>query len=496
MVLTLRTMPPRFTLIANLIATDANSKAATGELATPVAVLASAADLPLGVEPSSAEHAADDASTDDRARISEQQHSSSRGSREGRPKLALLLSLGLSAVALAGCNQTPSGTAGNKIPKTVITPNSSNPDLLELSSDAVANAAIACESVKSVSYEAEIRTTGELKADENRVFHINSMVGGRITSDRVNLGDVIQAGQILCQVQNLEVAKLLGEYIHQKHSNEVQVDQIASKIDLAQKNVDRLSKLVDEGIAPQKDLLTAKNLLDQLKIELRGVKEHNIHLKSETEALLSTYGRKLGNFDGHTIDSESPLTSPRAGVVIKKTITLGDVVNTSEPLYIVADLSEIWLDITIYDKDLSRVSIGEEVTFTTDSLPGRKFNGHISYIQPLAGDTTRTFLARAVLPNKEIMLKPGMFGTAVIHTQKGETMPYLPDKTIQRYGREIFVFVDTGNNHFLKKQVELGDRILDGYLIKSGISVGERVVNSGSLTLKAELLKRLNGSAE
>jgi multidrug efflux pump subunit AcrA (membrane-fusion protein) len=75
-------------------------------------------------------------------------------------------------------------------------------------------------------------------------------------------------------------------------------------------------------------------------------------------------------------------------------------------------------------------------------------------------------------------------------------MPYLPDRTIQRYGREIFVFVDTGNNHFLKKQVELGDRIFDGYLIKSGISVGERVVNNGSLTLKAELLKRLNGSAE
>lgn len=134
MVLTLRTMPPRFAPFANLIATDANSKAASGEPATPEAGLASAADLPLCVEPSCAEHAAEDTCADELAGISEQWHPSSRGSREGRPILGLLLSLGLSAVALVGCNQTTSSTAGNKIAKTVITPNFSNPDLLELSS--------------------------------------------------------------------------------------------------------------------------------------------------------------------------------------------------------------------------------------------------------------------------------------------------------------------------------------------------------------------------
>lgn len=189
MVLILRAMPPRFAPITNLIAADANSTAASGEPATPDAGLPSAADLPVVVEPSCAEHPADYMIADDMARISEQGHPSSINNRHGRPKMGLLLSIGLSAIALFGCNQTTSDTTGIKTAKTVITPNSSNPDLLELSSDAVANAAIACESVKSVSYEAEIRTTGELKADENRVFHINSMVGGRITSDRVNLGD-------------------------------------------------------------------------------------------------------------------------------------------------------------------------------------------------------------------------------------------------------------------------------------------------------------------
>jgi len=369
-------------------------------------------------------------------------------------------------------------------------------NMISLSPEAIANASIKSQPLKEMTYESDIKTTGELKADENHVFHINSMVGGRITEDRVNLGDLIHQGQTLAVVQNLEVTKLIGDYIHQKHSNEILVSQISSRLDLANKNLERLSKLADEGIAPQKDVLTSRNAVDQLNIELRGVKEHDIHLSSETEAMLSAYGKHLKNYDSHKIESDSPLTAPRAGIIIKKTITLGDVVNTSEPLYVVADLSDIWLDITIYDKDLSQVKTGQSVTFISDSLAGRRFEGKISYIQPLAGDATRTFLARAVLPNRNLLLKPGMFGNAVIHTRSKEILPYVADNAIQRYGKDVFVFEDLGHGKFRKCSIELGDRLLDGHLVKSGIASGVPVVNSGSLTLKAELLRRINGSAD
>jgi multidrug efflux pump subunit AcrA (membrane-fusion protein) len=161
---------------------------------------------------------------------------------------------------------------------------------------------------------------------------------------------------------------------------------------------------------------------------------------------------------------------------------------------VVADLSDIWLDITIYDKDLAQVKIGQNATFVSDSLGGRKFDGKISYIQPLAGDSSRTFLARAVLPNRQMALKPGMFGTAIIHTHRKEYLPYVADSSVQRYGKEIFVFEDMGGGKFAKRPIELGERLLDGYLIKSGLRSGAPLVNSGSLTLKAEFLKRLNGA--
>lgn len=406
-------------------------------------------------------------------------------------------------ILLSACNQTPtepsvSSTTGSKTPVSATGPvvNAQPEDIITVSSEAINNAGIKSQPIKEMSYESDIKTTGELKADENNVFHINSMVAGRITVDKVNLGDFIHQGQTLAIVQNKEVTKLIGDYIHQKHSNEIQADQLRSRLELANKNLDRLNKLSEEGIAPLKDVLAAKNQVDQLTIELRGIKEHDVHLNSETDAMLSTYGKHLGNYENHKIESESPLTAPRAGVVIKKTITLGDVVNTAEPLYVVADLSDIWLDITIYDKDLAQVKIGQNVTFISDSLGGRKFDGKISYIQPLAGDASRTFLARAVLPNRQMALKPGMFGTAIIHTQRKEYLPYVADNSVQRYGKDIFVFEDMGAGKYAKRPIELGERLLDGYLIKSGLKSGALVVNSGSLTLKAEFLKRLNGAQE
>ena len=371
-------------------------------------------------------------------------------------------------------------------------------DEIVISDSARNNAKISAAPLRLMKYQKEIKTTGEIKADENRVFHINSIVAGRVLKDKVNLGDVIHQGQILATVQNTDVARIYGDYVHQKHQNEVQIKQIISKLELAKSTLDRTTQLMNEGIAPQKDVQAAQNSCDQLSIELKGVREHQTHLISETQALLSAYGKTIraSDEDGSKIDNESPMVAPRSGVVIKKNITLGDVVNSSEPLYVVADLSSVWLDITVYDKDLADIQVGEIVSFTSDSLAARTFTGKIDYIQPLAGDSTRTFVARATLANPGLALKPGMFGTAMIHTARSDNLPYVPDSAIQHFGGETFVFEEVSANHYHKRAITLGNRILDGFLVKSGVGSSERVVVQGSLALKAELVKKLNPDQE
>jgi cobalt-zinc-cadmium efflux system membrane fusion protein len=342
----------------------------------------------------------------------------------------------------------------------------------------------------------QIKTTGEIKAAEPNVFHISCMVTGRVVEDRANLGDSIKAGQVLAKVQNPEVTKVAGDFIHQLHQNEVEQKQAMAKLALAEKNLDRLNQLNKEGIAPMKDLVTAPSARDLIQIELQGLKEHVIHITSETRALLKQYGLQLSQAeDIHNIPSASPLRSPKAGVIIEKTITLGDVVDNTKPLYVVADLSSVWLDINVFDKDIGKVQIGQTVQFRSDSLPGKMITGHISYIKPQAGDN-KTFVARAVLNNPGLLLKPGMFGQVDIITKDMSRGAYVPDSALQQFNNESFVFIDRGNGKYLKRRIELGQRIMDGYLVKSGLSVGERVVTSGALTLKAEMLKGSIGDAE
>ncbi len=334
----------------------------------------------------------------------------------------------------------------------------------------------------------ETRTTGEIKADENRIFHINSLVAGRVVADKVFLGDLIEQGQTMALIQNLEVVKAHADFIHQYHENEIEIRKAQTRCTLTQKNLERIRQLNSEGIIAQKDLIQAQADAAIAESNLAGFKEHSVHLKEEASAVLSAYGARLGDVMSHKLETTSPLKSPRGGVVIGKTITVGDIVTSEQPLYTVADLSKVWLNIAIYDKDLSALKEGESVEFITDSLPGRKFIGTISYIQPSAGDT-RTFLARAILDNQKLLLKPGMFGQIKIRNMQGAQKPFLPEAAIQSNGGEKFVFLDLGGGQYRKRVVVTGEPVEGGYLVNAGIKCGDRVVGQGSFKLKAEMLK-------
>ena len=346
--------------------------------------------------------------------------------------------------------------------------------------------------VKSRLDRAKISTTGEIKADENRVFHINSIVAGRVTKDNVVLGTEIKRGDELAVVENLDVARIYGEYVHQAHQNEIDIAQSEARLDLAKKNAQRLEKLNKEGIVAEKDLLTAQSQQRLCEITLKGFKEHIVHIKAESRSLLAAYGISLDKEEKYGLEhisSGSPIVSPKDGVVIKKNVTVGDVVTPIEPLYVVADLSQVWLDIAVYDKDLEKIKVNESLIFHSDSIPGLELKGTISYIQPVAGDTAKTFLARAILPNPKLLLKPGMFGQVEIIGSSDKYYPYVPDRALQKYGDDIFVFVQQKDGSFEKRKVIEGDRLDDGYLVTDGVAAGERIVGSGSFKLKSELLK-------
>lgn len=392
--------------------------------------------------------------------------------------LSLLMA---SIVTLAGCSAPPE--------ENVNVQEKTPPDVIQLAPEAVRQSGFVSLTVGSRQVSSQITGTAEIKANENRVFHINSFASGRVVRDNVFLGDTIRQGQTLAVVQNLEVAKVQATYIHELHSNEIDIAQAQTRLSLAQKNLERERELLSEGISPRKDYQQAEAEMTMARQDLDGKREHSVHIQSEAKALLGVYGVRPIHQHADRISTSNPVTAPRSGVITKKHITFGDMVTPDTVMYEVADLSQVWLDIAVYPKDLSSVRVGQVVSFMTDSLPGKRFMGRINYLQPNSNETSQTYTARAYLDNASALLKPGMFGQVHIVQSSRQTKPFVPEEAVQKYGRESFVFMALGNNRFRKQTVQLGERMAGGYLVDSGVQSGDTIIGKGSFVLKAEMLK-------
>lgn len=370
------------------------------------------------------------------------------------------------------------------------------PDIVRLTPQAIQKSGIQTVLVSDRPNRSRLTTIAEVKADENQVFHLSSLVGGRVISDQANLGDVIRQGQTVAVIRNQEVVKAQAASIHELHNNEIAIQQAKTRLKLAQQNYQREKALYADGVSPRKDLLQAHSELELAKSALSGYQEHKTHVISEAKALLGTYGVDF-NGQSERLQTGSPIRAPRSGIITRKTITLGDTVSPDQILYEVADLSRVWLDMTVYPQDLATLRLGQSIRFTSDSLPNKVFMGRINYIPANTNPQNPMFMVRAFLDNTDYSLKPGMFGQAEIDSATSSThqgsMPYIPEKALQTYGRETFVFIPLKAGEYRKQPVTISRQDATGYFIRQGLKAGTPVVTEGSFTLKGELLKKQFG---
>lgn len=377
---------------------------------------------------------------------------------------------------------------GRPIPQEPKSQSVQQPDVVQISPEAEKANGIQLITVGQRTSQNHLTTIGQVRADENRVFHISSLESGRVVQDRVVLGEVVRAGQVLAVIQNSALIKIQADSIHALHDNEIGIAQAKTKLSLAKQNLAREQKLFEQGVSPRKDLLQAHTDVKLAQTELEGLQEHQTHIQSEARALLNTYNVKF-NPNSEKLQTGSPLKAPHGGLITKKSITVGDTVTPDQILYEVADLSQVWLDLTIYANEVANIKLGSLLTFQSDSLPGKVFRGRINYSQPGASQQSHTFLVRAFLDNPAYLLKPGMFGQATINQSHSQLLPFLPKEAVQTYGKESFVFIPIGSGRYRKQTITPGASVNEGYLIKKGLIPGQQVVGAGSFILKAEMLK-------
>ena len=238
------------------------------------------------------------------------------------------------------------------------------------------------------------------------------------------------------------------------------------------------------------ELVTAQHeLLEALRFsgtnmdlaEASRNKLRNWKISEETIQQVQSTGEVISHFT---------IYADRAGVVMEKRVKVGDYVRRGDPLFTLADLGRLWVLFDAYEEDLANIKVGNRVSFTAPSLPGRTFKASISFIDPIIDARTRVAGARAEVSNSSGLLKPEMFvrGQIAVRPTGQSDQITVPKTAVLWTGERSVVFVEVPNTDvpsYEYREILLGDRLGDRYLINGGLEAGERVVTNGAFAIDA-----------
>ncbi len=380
----------------------------------------------------------------------------------------LLLAGSLSATLLAGCGKEPEAPEqGATQPEK--TEEQGAGALLTLSNEEAQRAGIKVQKLEFQEKAEQVTVTATIQANQDRLAHVAPRVPGRIVKVSANLGDKVKPGQPLAVLDSIELGEARSAYL-----------QAASEAAVAQAGFERAQRLNADNIIPEKDYLRARAEHEKARAALRAAADKL---------------RMMGVNPGKLAGSTFPLTTPFAGTVIEKTAVLGELAPIDQSLFTVADLSTLWIEASLFEKDLARVKPGAQAGVTVSAYPGEVFKGRLTYISSVMDKESRTVKARVEVPNPDGRLKPEMFATAAIHTGSGTKALLLPEDAVLLVQGQPTVFV-AENGGFEPRAVEVGERAQGRVTIRSGVEAGEAVVVSGAYALKARLLKSQIGDAD
>jgi cobalt-zinc-cadmium efflux system membrane fusion protein len=384
-------------------------------------------------------------------------------------------------LALAACSRSsePPGE------RAAAPPAHEGPAAIALSAEAVASAGITTAVVGTRALRTEIETTGAVDFDERRLAHVSPRVGGRVESALVDLGESVRAGQVLARIDSIELGEAIGEYL-----------QARARAELARETFEREAGLFADRVSSEQEMLSARAAAREADAAFRGAEEH-LHLLGLSDDQV----RALGYDQPRASIYEA--RAPFAGTVVERHVTLGEMVEPQSQLYVIADLSRVWVWIDVFERDLARVHLGDGVELRVDAFPEVAFAGEVAFLASRVESASRTARARIEVPNPDGRLRPGMFARVRIsdpHAADGQAASgavlVVPESALQRQGDQAVVFVALGDGRFVPRHVRTG-RKGEGFLeILEGLAAGESVAVSGTFVLKSEVSKESLGGEE
>jgi membrane fusion protein, copper/silver efflux system len=231
-----------------------------------------------------------------------------------------------------------------------------------------------------------------------------------------------------------------------------------------------------ELVSAQEEYLSARRLGDE---SLTAAAKHRLRLWNIPEDQIDSLERT-----GHARRS-IVLRSPMSGEIAEKMVTEGQAVQAGDNLFLIADRTVLWADLAVFEMDARSVRVGSPVEVTVDALPGKIYEGRVTFIHPSIEEKTRTLTARAEVVNKDGALRPGMYATAIIRRPTALALT-VPTDAVLPTGTQNLVFVNRGDGRFMPRPVAVGARGDSLVEIVRGLKAGDEVIASATYLLDSE----------
>lgn len=355
--------------------------------------------------------------------------------------------------------------------------------VVTLEDKAIREASITVEKVSVRSRPESIQVPGRITVNEERTWRIGAVTNGRVVAILANAGDRVERGQVLARVHSHEVHESRAEY--QKALAELA--RLKSAVTFAQRANDRARRLYELKAASleqvehaEAELRNARIALGNAEVEVNRTRAHLV------EFLDVPADDAKSNTDEH---DQIPVRAPASGTLLARNVTQGTVVQPSNELFVVTDLSTLWMIASVNEEHLAKLRNGLAARVEVQAFPGRAFPGKITKLGEELDATTRTLRVRIELPNQAGQLKPEMYATATIELGGSAPALYVPQEAVQEVGGRPSVFVQTARGRFEARPIRTG-HTLDGYVeAASGLREGEEIAARGSFVLKSQLMK-------
>jgi cobalt-zinc-cadmium efflux system membrane fusion protein len=341
-------------------------------------------------------------------------------------------------------------------------------EVLRLPASAVDAAGIKVEKAELRECPGVLKAVGKTLAPQPRTAIVSYFLPGRVSEVHVGVGDRVKKGQPLVTLECAEVAEAMSEFFKAVASD-----------GLAQLNLEREKQLATDGIGARKNLLTAETDFKVAQANLEAA-EKRLHILGFNE------GQVKDIAGSHKISPAMTLHSPIEGKVVTSAAVIGAMVDQSKEILTIVDPKLLWVDAEIYEKDVAKAKIGQDVEVVVPAFPSDRFTGKVSYIADTVHEETRTIIVRTEVDNRDERLKPGMFADVSLFYARNGRVLTVPLAAILEDGNEQIVFVREADG-YARRQIETGALNGPHRQVVKGLREGEEVVVEGNQQLKSKL---------